>query len=235
KPVSALPGEALPKVFRAKADTERKVRQAATTGAIWAAVAAALAIVIALAVVFRSDVVRLWPKSAAAYATIGLPVNALGLVIENVSAEPSLQDGHAALSIAGAIRNIQDRPATTPPLKISLLNKAGKAVATQIARPADPRIPPGETRHFAIAILDPPSTAHDLEVTFAPVPKPAKAVAHKPAAKKAEHAKSEAHETSAQTAEDHAPPATLRGAAAPPEPVEAKPLPADSPYALEKR
>lgn len=224
KPVSELPGEALPKVFRARADTERRVRRAAATGAIWAGVAAALAVVVALAVVFRADVVRLWPRTAAAYAGVGLPVNALGLVIEGVTAEPSLQQGHAALSIAGAIRNIEDRPRTAPPLRISLLNKAGKPVATQIARPADPRIPPGQTRHFAIAMLDPPSSARDLEVTFAPeaASPPTKPPAHPPKPKP--KPAPEAHKP--PTPKPKAPPAAA--------PVEAKPLPAGSPYALEK-
>ncbi len=45
-------------------------------------------------------------------------------------------------------------------MRISLLDNAeGKAVATKIARPADAQVPPGETRYFAIALLDPPATA----------------------------------------------------------------------------
>jgi predicted Zn finger-like uncharacterized protein len=221
--IAELPGDALPKAFRAKADTERKVRQAAAMGIVWAGAAAALAVLIALAVVFRVDVVRLWPRSAAAYASVGLPVNSLGLVIEGVRAEPALQDGRAALSISGMIRNIEDRPLLAPPLKITLLNKSGKAVATKIARAADPRIPPGETRHFAIALLDPPSSAHDLEVAFGPASQAAKG----------EHQV----ESKAHAADKHEP--ALRGTAEPaaphgPAPVEARPLAAGSPDALDK-
>jgi hypothetical protein len=43
-PVSALPGEELPKVFRARADAERRLREAKTTGVIWAGMAAAMAV-----------------------------------------------------------------------------------------------------------------------------------------------------------------------------------------------
>ena len=224
KPVNELPGEALPKVFRARADTERKVRQAATLGVVWAAMAAGLAILAGLAIVFRTDVVRAWPRSAAAYATIGLPVNSLGLVLEAVRAEPTLQGGRAALAISGRIRNIEDRALTAPALKISLLNKAGKTVATQVAHASDPRIPPGETRHFAIAMLDPPSTAHDLEVTFGrapPTPKPQRKekAAAKPSAK--------AHRTETAKAEAAG---GLHPAAEPrlPEPVDARPLAPDA-------
>lgn len=134
---------------------------------VWAGMSAALALMIVVAVVFRVDVVRLWPSAAGAFASVGLPVNSVGLAIEGVEFEPALHDGHAALSVSGMIRNIEDRTITAPPLQIRLLDKGGVAVATKIARPADPVIPPGETRHFAISLIDPPGAAADLEITFA--------------------------------------------------------------------
>jgi predicted Zn finger-like uncharacterized protein len=217
-----LSGEDLPKVFRAKADTNRKVRQAATTGIVWAGMAALVAVLLAVAVVFRADVVRIWPRSAAAYAAIGLPVNSLGLSIEGVKAKPSLKAGHAALSVSGVIRNIEGRAIITPPLKISLLDKEGEVVATKIARAADPRIPPGETRHFALVILDPPAAAHDLEIAFAP---DAKGGAAPPTAHKPVHEPLDLRGTAPPPAHP-APPAAI-------EPEEAKPLPMDSPDALQ--
>ena len=42
-PVSALPGEELPKVFRARADAERRLREATVTGIVWAGMAAVMA------------------------------------------------------------------------------------------------------------------------------------------------------------------------------------------------
>lgn len=167
--------EPVSRTFRARALDNRKLREAAATGVIWAGMSAALALMIVVAVVFRVDVVRLWPSTAGAFAGVGLPVNSVGLTIEGVEFEPSLQDGHAALSVSGMIRNVEDRTITAPPLQIRLLDKQGEPVATKIARPADPSVPPGETRHFAIAIIDPPGTAADLEITFAAVkaePKP---------------------------------------------------------------
>ena len=171
-------GEALPRAFRAKADDSRRLREAAATGVVWAGMSAALALMIVVAVVFRVDVVRLWPSAAGAFASVGLPVNSVGLAIEGVEFEPALHDGHAALSVSGMIRNIEDRTITAPPLQIRLLDKAGVAVATKIARPADPVIPPGETRHFAISLIDPPGAAADLEITFAEL----RAAAEPPAA-----------------------------------------------------
>lgn len=165
-PVSDLPGEELPKVFRQKATNERRVREAATVGVVWAGMAVAVMALALGGVVFRGSVVEMWPRTASAFAAVGLDVNRVGLEIEEVAAEAALQDGHAALAVSGVMRNVEDRPVTAPPLRISLLNKAGKVVAVKLASPADPVIPPGETRHFALALLDPPTTAATLEVSF---------------------------------------------------------------------
>lgn len=165
-PVSALPGDELPKVFRQKATTERRVREAAATGVIWAGMAVALVAVAGGAAVFRGSVVDVWPAAASAYAAVGMPVNRVGLEIEDVRAEAALQDSQAALAVSGLMRNVEDRPVKAPPLLIELKNKAGKVVFRKIAAPADPLIPPGETRHFAVALLDPPNTAATLEVSF---------------------------------------------------------------------
>jgi len=175
-PVSALPGEELPKVFRARADAERRLREATTTGVVWAGMAAAMASMVVGALIFRIDMVRLWPATAGAYASVGLPVNTVGLVIENIKAEPSLEDGHAAVTITGIMRNITDHAVIAPPLRVELRNAKDKRVAGRIAAAADPKIPPSEIRHFAITILDPPRTAKDLVIDFAVEPGAAKAV-----------------------------------------------------------
>ena len=168
-PVSALPGEELPKVFRARADAERRLRAATTTGVVWAGMAAAMAVIVVAALIFRIDVVRILPGSAGAYAAVGLPVNTVGLVIDrdSIRAQPSMQEGHAAVTVTGAIRNITEHEVLAPPLRVELLNEKAKRVAGQLAAAADAKIPPGEVRHFSITFLNPPRTAKDLQIGFA--------------------------------------------------------------------
>lgn len=174
--VSELPGEELPKVFRQKADNDRKAREAAAVGVVWAGMTAALAVVIAVAVMFRTDVVRIWPKAASVYAMTPFRVNPQGLTLENVTYAPVLQGGHAALSVSGLIRNVEDRTITAPPLKVVLLNSAGDQVGGKVAAPENPKIPPGETRRFTLILLDPPSNGVRLEISFVDDPKAAGAV-----------------------------------------------------------
>ena len=164
--ISDLSGDELPKVFRERAQTREKMREAATQGVVWAGMVGILAVLIGLAVVLRQDVARMWPRTAGAYAMVGLPVNLVGLAIENQHAQPALKDGHAALVVTGSLRNIRDQPIATPPLRISLLNPSGKPVAVKIADPGGARIMPGEARRFSVDLLDPPVSATDVEIAF---------------------------------------------------------------------
>jgi predicted Zn finger-like uncharacterized protein len=166
-PVDQLPGEELPKVFRARADAERRLKEAKTTGIIWGGMVAVMLVILGCAYVFRLNVAQLWPTTAGAYALVNRPVNTVGLVVEDLKAEPSMQDGHAAITITGVIRNITDHAVTTPPLRVALLNKHEKRVAGKLAAAADPLIPPSQTRHFSVTLLDPPRTANTLEIGFA--------------------------------------------------------------------
>ncbi len=79
-------------------------QEAAGKVAVWATAGVVIAGLIAGAILFRSQVVQLLPASQTAYAGIGLPVNALGLVIEGVSAKPVFQGGRPVLAVTGAIR-----------------------------------------------------------------------------------------------------------------------------------
>jgi predicted Zn finger-like uncharacterized protein len=133
---------------------------------VWAVAGVVIVGLIAGAILFRSQVVQLLPASQTAYAGLGLPVNALGLVIEGVSAKPVFQGGRPVLAVTGVIRSVHDTTVSAPALRISLLDRAGKPVAVKVATPLDAGVPGRATRHFAIAIVDPPASVHDLEVAF---------------------------------------------------------------------
>jgi len=133
---------------------------------VWAGAAALAAALIAGVIVFRGDVIRLWPASSAAYAGLGFAVDGGGLVLEGVHVEPTFLAGRPVLSVTGAIRNVRDQPVASPPVRVTLLNRAGKPVAAKIGRPMDPNIPAHAQRYFAVAIPDPPDSARDLEVRF---------------------------------------------------------------------
>jgi len=211
--------DALSRKIRAENVARRRTRQAAVTGAVWGVMGALLLALGIGASLFRVEVVRLWPHTAGAYAKVGLTVNPTGLAPENVKASPGLKDGHAAVIVTGEIRNIETRPQDPAPLRVSLLDKAGNRLTTQIATLPPGRLQPGETQPFSVAFLDPPSASAGVEVEFAlEMLAPGR---NPPAAAPADQALAP----------------RLRGPAdpdlPPPEaPRSAEPLPADSPHAL---
>lgn len=215
----------LPKKIRAKTAERTRTRKAVAAGAVWGVLGAMLVAVIAGAALFRVDVVRLWPRTAGAYAKVGLPVNPTGLAPENVQAAPGLKDGHAAVIVTGQIRNVETRAHEPVPLRVALLDKHGKTLVTQLISVAPGALQPGQTRPFTIAFLDPPSASADVQVEFD------LSAAQAPAGHGAAHAPQAAH----AEAGPHAP--KLRGRAEPDLPAlpvakVAEELPADSPYAL---
>jgi predicted Zn finger-like uncharacterized protein len=136
-------------------------------------------------------------------AYAGLGLPVSSMVIEKVHAEPAFQGGRPVLAVTGQIRNARDVAAVVPSLRVSLLDRGGKPLAVKVAKPIDPQAPAHAVRHFSIAIVDPPAGVHDLEVTFEPA--------------------------GARTPSPPRAPEAILGA---PQPVDAKPLPPDSPDAL---
>ncbi len=220
-----LAADELPKLFRDRAQAKLKERQAVATGVVWAGMAGVFALILGMTVILRQDVARIFPRAAGAYAMAGLPVNLVGLTIEGQHAQPTLMEGHAALTVTGALRNVRDFAITPPPLKISLLNPAGRPVAVKIEYPSG-SIPPGEARHFVVNMLDPPISATDVEIVFAPdapqrkaVPAPAVPAPTKLSLRGA--------------ADVSAPAPAAQGPLVPAITAQdAKPLPSSSPYAL---
>jgi len=173
-PPPAVPAEPVrPRIAAPRREANGKVM-------VWAASAVAAVLLIGGAIVFRAQVVQLAPATQAAYAGLGLPVSSLA--IEKVRADPAFQGGRPVLSVSGQIRNLRAEPSDAPPLRVSLLDRLGKPVAVKVARPINAAVPAKAIRHFAISIVDPPASVHDLEVAFEPAPgKPKGPVARAPA------------------------------------------------------
>jgi predicted Zn finger-like uncharacterized protein len=185
KPVEAhdLPTEELPRAFRAKAEQKRRARKAVTTGAVWAGLALGFALVLTAAWAFRVDVVRVFPRAAAAYALAR--VNATGLEFEAVKAQPSDADPGVVV-VEGRLHNIVSQAATVPPLRVTLLDKKGIRMTQRVFTLDVPPLASGARLPFRAALPDPRSGATDVDVSFALDMSPPKPKRPAPAAKVAQ-------------------------------------------------
>lgn len=163
--LAETPAPELPKAFRARAEEQRRVRRAATHGAVWAGLASLFVAILGAAWLFRVEVVDLYPRAAAAYAIVGSPVNATGLNFEAMSIKVAPYDP-AKVIVSGAIRNIRDREIVAPAVRVALLDAHGAEIGFKIIAIDAPPVLPGGVQGFAAVVPDPAQKIVGIGVDF---------------------------------------------------------------------
>ena len=166
-PVSPeTPAPELPKAFRARAEQQRRLRRAATHGAVWAGLASMFVGLLAAGWLFRVEVVELYPRAAAAYAMVGTPVNPTGLEFEALTAK-AVAERPDMVMVSGALRNVRDREIVAPPVRVALLDAHGAEVGHALIELDGAPVLPGGVQGFAALIRDPGAHGVDVGVDFA--------------------------------------------------------------------
>jgi predicted Zn finger-like uncharacterized protein len=172
--LAETPAPELPKAFRARAEEQRRVRRAATHGAVWAGLASVFVAILGAAWLFRVEVVDLYPRAAAAYAMVGSPVNATGLNFEAMSIKVAPYDP-AKVIVSGAIRNIRDREIVSPAVRVALLDAHGAEIGFKIIPINAAPVLPGGVQGFAAVVPDPAQKIVGIGVDFVSEARSAKA------------------------------------------------------------
>lgn len=153
--------------FRAQqAERMRKERMRAAV-VVWGATGAALAASATGMVAFRQDVAELWPRSASAFAALGLDVNVYGLEFYDLAVERDFDGATPVLVVSGEVRNIGRDDKLIPPVRISLRDTRSHEIFELVNAITDQPIAAGAAVPFQIRVENPPSDAVDLEATFA--------------------------------------------------------------------
>ncbi|MCS6626209.1 zinc-ribbon domain-containing protein [Roseibacterium beibuensis] len=231
--LAETPAPELPRAFRARAEQQRRLRRAATHGVVWAGIASGFAALAASAWLFRVEVVELAPRTAAAYAAVGLTVNPTGLEFEAISARAAPNDPGKVL-VSGALRNVRDEERIAPPVRVALLDRAGAEIGHAVVRIDAAPVLPGKVQGFAAVIPDPGGKGEGVGVAFvleetAPAPARRSAPPVQRPLPRADHA-APVVEAAAAPAETGLRPALLPDPATvlDMQPIDAVPLPIDS-------
>lgn len=163
--LAETPAPELPRAYRARAEHQRRVRRAATHGVAWAGLASVFVALMGAAWLFRVEVVDLAPRTAAAYAAVGIPVNPTGLEFEAVSAR-AVPNDPGTVVVSGALRNVRDREVTAPAVRVALLDTHGAEIGHAVVRIDAAPVLPGGVQGFAVLIPDPGSKASGVGVDF---------------------------------------------------------------------
>jgi predicted Zn finger-like uncharacterized protein len=129
------------------------------------ACAAMGALVLAL-VIWRVDVVRLLPQTAAFYKLVGLEVNLRGLVFKDVKITSETVEGKPVLVIEGAIVGVTRKPVELPRLRFSVRDGQGAEIYAWNAVLEQPLLNPGERAWFKSRLASPPPDGRNIDVRF---------------------------------------------------------------------
>jgi predicted Zn finger-like uncharacterized protein len=130
-----------------------------------AACAGMAALAIAL-VVWRADVVRLMPQTAAFFKMTGLEVNLRGLKIENVKVTSETVDGKPVLVIEGFVAEAARKSAQAPRLRFVVLDEKGVEIYAWNSVIEQTVLQPGERVSFRSRLASPPADARTIAVRF---------------------------------------------------------------------
>ena len=122
---------------------------------------------LALAIVaFRSPIVRVAPRTSTLFAALGLPVNLVGLTLEDISSNITEEGGRPVLVAVGRISNATRRDLAVPDLEITLVGGRGQALYKWAMKPPSPEIGSGEVRRFSVRLASPPPDASRIRLAL---------------------------------------------------------------------
>jgi predicted Zn finger-like uncharacterized protein len=129
------------------------------------ACAAMGALVLAL-LIWRVDVVRLLPQTAAFYKMVGLDINLRGLMIKDVKITSESVEGKPVLVIEGVITGESRKPVELPRLRFSVRDAQGAEIYAWNTVLEQAVLKPGEKAWFKSRLASPPPEGRNIDVRF---------------------------------------------------------------------
>jgi predicted Zn finger-like uncharacterized protein len=148
------------RVHYPSADAPRK-----STFGLPVACAAMGALAVAL-IVWRADMVRLQPQTAAFYRAIGFDVNLRGLAFKDVKVTSEMVDGKQVLVIEGSIVGATRKPVDIPRLRFAVRDAQGAEIYAWNTVLEQPVLQPGERALFRSRLASPPPEGRNIDIRF---------------------------------------------------------------------
>ncbi len=123
------------------------------------------ALVLAL-LIWRVEMVRLMPQTAAFYKLVGLEVNSRGLRFKDVKITSETVEGKPVLVIEGMITGEANRPVELPRLRFSVRDAQGAEIYAWNAVLEQTVLKPGENAAFKSRLASPPPEGRNIDVRF---------------------------------------------------------------------
>lgn len=126
----------------------------------------AMAALIAALMIWRTDVVRLLPQTAAFFKLAGIHVNLRNLTIDDVHVSTETVNGAPVTVIEGSVSGVGIKPVEIPRLRFVVRDASGTPVYAWNSVLEQAVVNPGEKVPFKSRLASPPPNAYDLIVRF---------------------------------------------------------------------
>jgi predicted Zn finger-like uncharacterized protein len=126
----------------------------------------AMGALVLVLVIWRGDVVRLLPQTAAFYRMVGLEVNLRGLAFRDLKITNETVDGKPVLVIEGVIEGQTRKPVELPRLRFSVRDAQGAEIYAWNAVLEQTTLQPGERAWFKSRLASPPPEGRNIDVRF---------------------------------------------------------------------
>ena len=127
---------------------------------------AAMGALVLAVVIWRVDMVRLLPQTAAFYKLAGLDVNLRGLKFRDVKITSEMVEGKPVLVIEGAITDESSKPLELPRLRFSVRDAQGAEIYAWNTVLEQSVLQPGEKALFKSRLASPPPEGRNIDVRF---------------------------------------------------------------------
>ncbi len=155
-------------VYREKVREQRRQNSRLAALASWIVIAVTFFGLGLAAVIFRSEVVKVWPESAVAYQQIGFKVNRFGLDFADVERSRTFNDTIPIVTVTGGAQNVARMTVETPGVRVDLKDEQGRIVATRYSFVTPQSLGPGETGRFGIVLEPAPIESFEVVLSFVP-------------------------------------------------------------------
>ncbi|MFC2951571.1 zinc-ribbon domain-containing protein [Marinicaulis aureus] len=152
---------------RRRAESREKNRLTPLRVVGWTAWLGVVAAVVYGVLVYRDEIVKVAPKTADAYAVIGIEANPYGLAIENVRHRLAMSTNGPTIEITGNLRNESDGLVAAPLLQAEALGSRGELLARWTFSANQSDVAEGEMVDFITRAPAPEGVA-EVALSFAP-------------------------------------------------------------------
>ena len=158
-------------VARRKAQGRVKLVNGLAIAIPWLIAACVLMGAVGSAIIYRSEIVKIWPKTATVFAKLGMPANLYGVDIQSVSVTTTLAANGPRIEVKGVLKSVSRKPEFVPYLKLTLVDPAGSEKLSWMIDPGIEVLPPGVAHRFSSSRSNPVRGPLNAVLVFAEPPR----------------------------------------------------------------